>query len=348
MSESPVPAEPVTTQAPPEADICKSKVEPYGDGFLITLKSPNIRVELLSYGASVNSVRVRDPTKKPEEPDAWVETCLGYVSFDECKQPTSARGSTRGRFAGLIGNAEFNLYNTNYKLMQNSGANCMNGGPVGFDKVQWKYIMNEGEDEIGVSFHMTSPHLDQGFPGEIFVTATYTILKGSATLKYSLSANLSDTTPVNATVVNLTNNVYWNLNGVARPASATEKAPLPFPILNHCLKLNANYIADVDENDVPTGDMITTKDTVNDFSELRPIKDGMFFTQEQGRTPWGFNDIIALETWDSTLREAAVLYSPESKLQMTVSTTNPVVQVYTANHFPENGGRLPWQAVSTA
>lgn len=339
---SPVKALPVGDGAPPtKADGTApfgSHVEPFGKGFKVRLHSPSLRVELLSLGASINSVQVRNPNKKRGEPGEWVETCLGYGTAAECEAPTAVIGVTSGRFAGRIANGEFSLGGSSYKLLQNDGPNTLHGGPNGFQKQQWKYILTEGEEEIGVSFHLTSPHLDQGFPGELFVTATYTIQKSAPapTIKYVYQANLSDSTPVNATVVNLTNHTYWNLNGVPRALSENETSPLPQSIKNHLLQVKATYIAVTDEQLLPDGEMLAVVGTPYDYSELKCISDGMEATKADGREPWGFDDPIALETWDSTLREAVVLYSPETKLRMTVSTTNPVVVLYTGNFLPED------------
>lgn len=339
---SPVPAQAVdTTGAQHVAQGISpfgTHVEPFGSGFKVRLHSPSLRVELLSLGASINSVQVRNPKRSPGEDGEWVETCLGFEAAAECEAPGAPIGVTSGRFAGRIGNGEFTLNGTNYKLLQNDGANTLHGGPNGFQKLQWKYITTEGEEEIGVSFHLTSPHLDQGFPGQLYVTATYTIQKNTVnpTLKYVYQANLSETTPVNATVVNLTNHTYWNLNGVPRALRQSDKCTLPRSIENHLLQVKATYIAAINDQLVPTGEMLAVAGTPYDYTELKCIREGMEATKADGRDPWGFDDPIALETWDSSLREAVVLYSPVTKLRMTVSTTNPVVVLYTANFLPND------------
>lgn len=106
--------------------------------------------------------------------------CLGFNDPVECQQTSSILTyGTCGRYAGRIANGEFDLHGVNYKLMQNSRGHTLHGGPCGFHQKEWRYLLTEGEDEIGVSFHLISPHLDQGFPGELFATATYTISKNN-------------------------------------------------------------------------------------------------------------------------------------------------------------------------
>lgn len=139
-----------------------------------------------------------------------------------------------------------------------------------------------------------------------------------------------------ATVVNLANHTYWNLNGVSRPARPQDICPPPVPVMNHLLQMHAKYVAITDGEKITRGDMLEVTGTTHDYREPRCIEEGMRKTEEAGREPWGYDDLMALETWDSTLREAAVLYSPLTKLQMRVCTTNPGIVVYTANLLPAN------------
>lgn len=310
--------------------------EPFGDGYRITLQSENIRVELLSLGASLNSVQIRNPNAAVGSPQEWIEVCHGYTTAEEAHAPGATIGPTCGRFAGRIGHGEFSLKGSHYKLPQNCGVHNLHGGPMGFDRQKWKFLLSEGEDEASVAFHLASPHLDQGFPGELFVTATYSIVKSATApaLKYVLQASLADTTPVDMTVVNLTNHAYWNLNGVPRPATPNAAAPLPESIQNHYLQLHARYFATTDETLLPNGEMTPVDGTPHDYSRLRPMAEGIEETKQSGREHGGYDDPIALETWDSTLREAVLLYSPKTKLRMRVCTTNPAVVVYTANGLP--------------
>lgn len=330
---SPVAAQPMETT--PQPSPYSHSVEPFGKGFRIHLHTPNLRLELLTLGASVNSCKVRDPHKAAGAPDEWVECCLGYNDADECEDPAALIGISPGRFAGRIGGGEFVLNGTTYKLLQNDGPNTLHGGPVGFSHLQWKYLVTEGDDELGCEFHLVSPHLDQGFPGELFVTATISISKTATTptLKFEYKATLAENTPVSATVVNLTNHTYWNLNGVPRAAQPSDKCPLPHDISNHYFQIHSKYFAATDDALIPSGEMRPTEGTVHDYTTMRCVKDGLEDTKTW-RDLWGYDDPVALETWDSKLREAIVFYSPITKLQMRVCTTNPAVVVYTANHLP--------------
>ncbi|EKF26980.1 aldose 1-epimerase-like protein, putative [Trypanosoma cruzi marinkellei] len=311
-----------------------SHVEPFGDGHKITLKSPNLRVSLLTQGATVFSVEYRVPQLAGgdvADKDGWVELVLGFDVPEEFAKDKFYIGSTCGRYAGRIENGEFELNGKNFKLLQNEGENTLHGGPEGFSSRPWKYILLEGEEEIGISFHLISPHLDQGFPGELFVTANYVILKNEpATLKWNLQAVLADTTPAQSTVINLCNHIYWNLNGVpSRPRR------LPEPITNHHMQLYSGYVAEMHEL-IPTGSMKSVEGTPHDYKKLRGIREGMEATQAEGRDPPGYDDPVALDKWDSKLHEAGCLFSPKTGITLKLDTTSPAIVVYTANHLPEN------------
>ncbi|KAH9593472.1 Aldose 1-/Glucose-6-phosphate 1-epimerase [Trypanosoma melophagium] len=316
----------------------RSHVEPFGDGSKVTLISPDLRVALLTKGATLHSVQYRVPLTSPAaavaDKDGWVELTLGYDTPEEFEEETSYMGRTCGRFAGRIENGEILLDGKSYKLLQNEGKNTLHGGPDNFAKRQWKYLLLDGEEEIGISFHLSSPHLDQGFPGEVFVTATYSIVKNRpATLKWNLQAVLSDASPVNSTTVNMCNHAYWNLNGV--PSSSSAPRHLPDNVLNHHLQLHSRYVAETNAL-IPTGLMREVEGTPHDFRQSRPILEGVQATEKEGRDPPGYDDPVALETWDSKLREAAVVFSPKTHIAMIVETTSPSVVVYTANHLPKD------------
>ncbi|KAG5478833.1 hypothetical protein CUR178_05412 [Leishmania enriettii] len=325
-----------------------ANAEPFGESFIITLSSEHLCVQLLSRGAALNSVKVRKPhaaasaaadaPAAAEQDGEWMDVCLGYTNPEEALSADAVVGHTIGRYAGRIANGVFEVNNTSYTLAKNFGPHNLHGGPAGFQSQEWKYLLSDGEDETGVAFHLVSPHMDQGFPGELFVRVTYSIIKSAPvpTLKYVLQASLSDSTPVDMTVINLTNHAYWNLNGAPRPADADAMAPLPRSITNHYLQLHSKYVAATDEWSIPHGDMRPVEGTAHDYSKLRCLAEGMDAMKEEGRDGGGYDDPVALETWDSTLREAALLYSPATKLRMRVCTTNPAIVVYTANGLPDN------------
>ncbi|CAN5335383.1 galactose mutarotase [soil metagenome] len=225
---------------------------------------------------------------------------LASLLFDGVEMLTGLEadhaGMVCGRFANRIANAAFELDGRIVHLVANQGRNILHGGPRGFDKVEWDASQNDG----GVTFTMTSPDGDQGFPGALDAKARYT-LKGD-TLTLSLKAQCAA-----PTVVNLTNHAYWNLAGGGDARS-------------HILEIAADHYLPVDDTLIPTGEIADVTGTDFDFRKPRIIateKDHNF----------------CLSGKRGTLRRAAVLRDPQSGRSLGLSTSEAGLQLYTSQHF---------------
>ena len=205
-------------------------------------------------------------------------------------------GAVCGRYANRIANAQFPLDGRIVKLVANHGGNTLHGGARGFDKYEWE----AREDASGVTFTMTSPDGDQGFPGALDAWAHYS-LEGD-TLTLALKAQCSA-----PTVVNLTNHAYWNLAGGGDARG-------------HILQIAADHYLPVDENLIPLDGITAVAGTDFDFRSPRVIateKDHNFcLTGERGK-----------------LRPVAMLRDPQSGRRLDFSTTEAGLQLYTAQHF---------------
>src|SRR5690242_10315369 len=160
-----------------------------------------IRVRLIDYGATLISVETPDRSGK----DANIT--LGFKTLDGYLQRHPFFGSTVGRYANRIAGGKFTLDGKTYTLAINNGPNHLHGGRKGFDAVLWKPEPVTGPDFVGVKFSYTSPDGDEGYPGKLDVTVTYTLWNSNA-LRIDYTA-----TTDKPTVVNLTNHAYWNLAG---------------------------------------------------------------------------------------------------------------------------------------
>ncbi|MFE8007756.1 aldose epimerase family protein [Streptomyces sp. NPDC057418] len=268
---------------------------PLADGTAVrrwTLERDGTRVRVLTYGALVQSVEVpgRDGTRTGVAlglPDtAGYETYAGPYF-----------GALVGRYANRIAGSSFVLDGRTHRVTPNEGRNHVHGGTRGFDKRVW----DAEEVPDGVRLSLVSEDGEEGFPGRLEVSVTYTLDAGGA-----LRIGYRATTDA-PTVLNLTNHTYWNLAG-ADSGSA----------LGHRLRLAAGRITPADAEAIPTGEFAAVDGTRFDFREPKPVGAG-----------YDTNYVLDA-TGDGP---AAELYDPASGRVLTVTTTEPGLQLYTADHF---------------
>ncbi|WUS96863.1 galactose mutarotase [Streptomyces sp. NBC_00708] len=206
-------------------------------------------------------------------------------------------GALVGRYANRIGGASFELDGRTHHLTRNEGRNHVHGGACGFDKRVW----DAREIADGVELSLVSADGEEGFPGRVELTAAYTLDEGGA-LRIAYRA-VTDA----PTVLNLTNHTYWNLAG-ADSGSA----------LGQRLRIAAGAVTPVDAESLPTGEFLPVEGTRFDFREARPV------TKE-----YDHNFVL-----DADAKAAAAeLYDEVSGRVLTVTTTEPGLQLYTADHF---------------
>ena len=196
-----------------------------------TLSNKNgIEIQLIEYGATVT--KIITPDKNGNRHDI----VLGFNTLDGYLNEHPYFGATVGRYGNRIANGEFSLDNENYSLAKNNGQNSLHGGIKGFDKQVWKGTILE--DQTGVSFEYTSPDMEEGFPGNLSVKVVYRLTANNElNIKYSATTD-------KATIVNLTNHSYFNLNGEGNG-----------DVLNHELVLLADAFTPVDKKLIPTGEI---------------------------------------------------------------------------------------------
>ncbi|MGW5660830.1 aldose epimerase family protein [Streptomyces sp. NPDC003758] len=258
-----------------------------------TLERGGVRVRVLSYGGIVQSAEV------PDRDWARADVVLGFPDLDGyLRHPEPFLGALVGRYANRIAGARFPLDGRTYSLERNNGPNSLHGGSRGFDKRVW----DVEPVEHGVRLSRVSPHGEEGFPGRLEVSATYT-LDGDGALRIVYEA-VTDA----PTVVNLTNHSYWNLAGAGNAGG-------------HELSIAASRYTPVDADLIPTGAPETVEGSRFDFRESRKVGSGYDhnFVLDKGVT--------------HTPVEVAELHDPASGRLLTVSTTEPGLQLYTADHL---------------
>ncbi len=271
---------------------------------LYTLTNTNgLRARITNYGAILVSLEVPDKNGK------LANITLGYDTLDGYLTRHPYFGATVGRYANRIGGARFKLNDVEYKLAANNGPNHLHGGIKGFDKVVWKAEEVTAEsDRALVKLSYLSKDGEEGYPGNLACTVTYTLTKDDE-LKISYEAETDK-----PTVINLTNHSYWNLAGQGDG-----------DILGHELMLNADKYTPVDEGLIPTGEIKSVKDSPMDFT--RPMTIG----SRIGQVGSGYDHNYVLNSGGGTLALCARVYEPASGRIMEIHTIEPGVQFYTGN-----------------
>lgn len=291
----------------PFGDVGGQQVDQY------TLTNANgMEVQILTYGGIIQSIRV------PDRDGAMANVVLGYDTLEAYVENNPYFGTITGRYANRIARGTFTLDGERYRLALNNGENTLHGGEVGFDKVVWGATRLPEAEGVGVRLSRISPDGEEGYPGTLSVDVTYTLTDDDA-LRIDYRATTDQTT-----VINLTNHSYFNLGGEGTGT-----------IYDHELMLNAPSFTPVDETLIPTGEIADVAGTPFDFTEAKPIGDGLRdVSSEQIVFGRGFDHNFVLDRADpesGDLILAARLSDPDSGRVMDVSTTEPGIQFYSGN-----------------
>lgn len=297
-------------------------IEPFGQTLareqtrLFTLRnSTGLALSVTDYGARIVSVRV--PNRNGDQ----VDVVLGFDQVSDYLTDGHYLGATIGRFANRIAKGRFVLDGRSYRLSINDGPHSLHGGTIGFDKRLWRAeTPDSGKPEI--SFKLYSPDGDQGYPGSLDVTVTFSLGTG---VEFDISYEAVTDRP---TIVNLTNHSYFNLAGSGNGT-----------ILDHVLQVNAGFYTPLDLRQVPTGEIRPVEATVVDFR--RPVAiGGRMAIKEPDANSVRYNENYVLDGERiGDRRVAAVLLDPESGRTMSVLTDQPGLQLYTGNYLNVKRGK---------
>lgn len=270
---------------------------------------------IMDYGATVLSLCV------PNGQGGLTDVVLGYDTVHEYEENGGYLGAAIGRVANRIGKSAFTLGGKLYRLARNDGENHLHGGLKGFDKVLWTGTA----DGNALVFTRTSPHGEEGYPGNLAVKITYELTDDNE-LRILYDA-VSDAD----TIINLTNHSYFNLNGKG-------------VVLDHELQLFADRFTENDMFCVPTGRLLRTAGTPFDFREPKRLGQDIEAPDIQLLYGNGYDhNFILSDSFRSSdtpvLKKAAILYSDESGISMTTYTTLPGIQVYSGNSLTARKGK---------
>ena len=269
-----------------------------------------LKAKIMTYGGIITELDV------PDRDGKLADVVLG---FDDLKGYLAGHpyfGALVGRVANRIAKGRFTIDGKEYKLAINNGPNSLHGGEKGFDKVVWKASPGESKDGPILKLTYVSKDGEEGYPGNMTVTVTYTLTNDDA-LRIDYTATTDKKTPIN-----LTNHSYFNLAG---PASGD--------ILGHEIMIAADKYTPVDDTMIPTGDLKTVKGTPFDLTA--PTKIGAHIDELKGdekkSDPGGYDINYALRGGEKGPLLAARVHEPKSGRTMEVYTTEPGLQFYTGN-----------------
>jgi aldose 1-epimerase len=298
----------------------KIETAPFGtvDGQPITrytlINGKGHRVSVMNFGATLLEVEV------PDRSGELANVNLCFSSLDRYVAGHPYFGSTVGRFCNRIGFAKFTIDGTEYPLVVNHGKHQLHGGKENFSYQVWSAETFQDDEAVGVRFRLTSPDGDNGFPGTVEATAEYS-WNDADELKIVYGA-----TTDKPTHVNLTNHSYWNLGGAG---SGTAK--------DHVVTVQADQYLDVDRDLIPTGKFNSVAATPLDFRTPTALGERL----DQLPETKGYDHCYVVRGEAGTLRPAASVVDPDSGRTLEIETTQPGVQLYSANHLgggPENAG----------
>ena len=265
--------------------------------------SAGLRAKVITYGATLTTVEAPDRDGRRDVVTLYLDTLDDYLAGHPFF------GSIAGRYANRIARGKFTLDGVEYTLATNNGPNHLHGGIRGFDKAVWKAEPVDAGDSASVTLSHVSPDGDEGYPGELSASVTYEV-PGDNELRMQYEARTDK-----ATHVNLTNHAYWNLAGAGSGN-----------VLEHVLWIDADRYLSVDETLIPLGELANVEGTPMDFTEPEPIGSRI------GQVGSGYDHCYVLNKRQADeLSLAARAVDPSSGRVMEVFTTQPGMQLYTAN-----------------
>lgn len=306
-------------QATPGASPMPGGAEPFGelDGQPVELyrlaNANGMEITVLTYGGILQSISV------PDRDGTFANVALGFDNLDDYVALSPYFGCITGRYANRIARGRFTLDGQEYELPINNDPNTLHGGVEGFNRKIWSTSgVEEAADGQAISLSYTSPDGEEGFPGTLDVTVTYTLTDND---EIRIDYHAVTDAP---TVINLTNHSYFNLRGEGSGS-----------IYDHELMLNAPEFTPVDETLIPTGELAPVAGTPFDFTTAKPIgQDMRDSSDEQILLGRGYDHNFVLDrsgVADGELVLAATATDPVSGRVLEVSTTEPGIQLYTGN-----------------
>lgn len=250
----------------------------------------------------------------PDRNGVLSDIVCGYDSPQTYLEAGGYQGALIGRFGNRIHDGRFILHGKEYILAKNeNGITHLHGGNSGFNQKIWQAELQEENDIPSLILSCVSPDGEEGYPGTLKVTVTYTLTNENALcIRYQAVTDKD-------TILNLTNHTYFNLGGYDSG-----------DILHQQIQINSRQITEVDAHCIPTGRLLSVEGTPFDLTSLTVIGDGIDAENEQICFGGGYDHNFVLENHGKT-EKAAEVFDPVSGRVMEVFTNQPALQFYAAN-----------------
>ncbi|MBD1382882.1 aldose epimerase family protein [Metabacillus arenae] len=285
--------------------------------YAFTMKNDHgMEITCLNYGCIITKILAPDSEGRLEN------VVLGFDSLEEYRNHSPYFGAVVGRVAGRIKGGSFIIEGRNYVLPKNENGNHLHGGFKGFNNVIWEAKVLEKENEGSVQFTYLSPDGEEGYPGNVQISVTYTLTNtNELVISYKGKSDQK-------TLLNLTNHTYFNLSGNLRRK-----------ITDHSLKIKSDSILELNEQLLPTGEIKSVEGTPFNFQHARIVRDGIESDHPQILLAGnGYDHPFLLNTNHD---KEIVLWDEESGRSLTIETDEPGVVLYTGNqldgHFKIRG-----------
>lgn len=271
----------------------------------------DVQVSFLDYGGIITKLLVPDKDGNLEN------IVLGYKNYEEYELNPNYFGAIIGRVAGRIANSSFTLDGKTYQLTANENNHHLHGGPNGAHQVIWQAETFQHPDSVGAILTHTFKEEDDGYPGNVAVRVTYTLTNNNEFL-IDYEATTDQTT-----VLTLTNHSYFNLSG-----------DLKNTIHDHIVRMNSKRFVELDEELIPTGNILDVVGTPFDFRNGRKLLEGLEATHQQNQIVGdGYDHYFMFED----IQEGQItVEEPASGRILKITSNQPGVVMYTSNGLDDS------------
>ncbi len=271
-----------------------------------------MQMKVTDYGAGLVSVIVKDRQGVSRDVVLGYDDAAGYEADDGF-----FFGAIVGRNANRIGGASLVIDGVTYALGRNDHGNNLHSGPDIFMKRFWKV---ENATDSAITLSLPSPHMDQGYPGNVVIYVTYTLTEeNEVQIEYKASPDMD-------TILNMTNHSYFNLEGQGSRS-----------VLEQKVQIDADAYTDTDEESIPTGELVKVEGTPMDFRAPKEIGREIESDYQAIRYGGGYDHNYVLN--GEGYRFAAAMESEKTGIKMSVYTDLPGIQFYTGNFLKGQKGK---------